>query len=205
MSVIDVVDRYISRIDRELEKERSCKSSTDLVRDVVGLFSADVPNIKHGLDRYRQRLWAPGMPVEAIDDLHDLRLLREKLLMYRDRIAEGDPSPSSGQTPPAPISVNVNSSPTQTVSVNSSALSTSAVAVTVSQICDAVDADPGLSEEQKAELQELLVQAKGAAAKGDSSLFARIGSKVMEGVEKATPSLVVKVLEFLLGLATGGL
>ena len=205
MSATDAVDRYISRIDEELERGRVCKSSADLVRDVVGLFSADVPNIKHGLDRYRQCVWVPGMPADKVDDLHDLRLLREKLLMYRDRIAEGDPSPSTGQTPPAPVSININNSPTQAVSVSSSSFSTSAVTVTVSQICDAVDADPGLGEEQKAELQELLAKAKGAAAKGDSGLFARIGSKVMEGVEKATPSLVVKVLEFLLGLATGGL
>ncbi len=205
MSATDAVDRYISRIDEELERGRVCKSSADLVRDIVGLFSADVPNIKHGLDRYRQRVWVPGMPADKVDDLHDLRLLKEKLLMHRDRIDEGDPSPSSGQTPPTPVSISINSNPTQTVSVSSSSFSTSAITVTVSQVCDAVDADPGLSEEQKAELQELLVQAKGAAAKGDSGLFSRIGSKVMEGVEKATPGLVVKVLEFLLGLATGGL
>ena len=83
------------------------------------------------------------------------------------------------------------------------ATATASATVTISQAIDAVDADPGLREEQKAELQSLLTQAKGAVAKGDKGFFARIGSKIMEGVEQAAPALIAKVLEFLASQATG--
>lgn len=83
------------------------------------------------------------------------------------------------------------------------AQATASVQITISQAVEAVDADPGLSDRQKAELRELLAKAKGAAAKGDKGLFARIGSKIIEGVEQAAPSLIAKALEFLASQATG--
>lgn len=204
MSKVSFVEDYISQIDRALSRGSAGQSKPALVKEIVGVFASRIPDIKSGLDRYRQRIWSPGVPTPQIDDRRDLEVLRKKLELYREELIEAEGSrqaaPSTGQ-----VSVYVENSANQTTNASPSAHATSSASVTISQVSDAVDADPDLSEEQKAELQGLLAQAKGAAARGDSGLFARIGSKVMEGVEKAAPGLVVKVLEFLLGLATGGL
>lgn len=101
--------------------------------------------------------------------------------------------------PPATMTTNLQN----VGNAFSNATATANATVTISQVIDAVDADPGLSDEQKAELQSLLTQAKGAVAKGDKGLFAHIGSKIMEKVEQAAPALIVKVLEFLVSQATG--
>ncbi len=101
--------------------------------------------------------------------------------------------------PPATMTTNLQN----VGNASSSSTATANATVTISQAIEAVDADPALSDEQKAELQNLLIQAKGAVAKGDKGLFARIGSKIMEGVEKAAPELIVKVLWFLVSQAAG--
>ena len=204
MSKVSFVEDYISQIDGALSRGSAGQPKPALVKEIVGVFASRIPDIKSSLDRYRQRIWSSGMPTPQIDDRRDLEVLRKKLELYREELIEAEGSrqaaPSTGQ-----VSIYVENSANQTTNASPSAHATSSAAVTISQVSDAVDADPSLSEEQKAELQGLLAQAKGAAARGDSGLFARIGSKVMEGVEKATPGLVVKVIEFLLGLAAGGL
>ena len=182
-------DEYIARCDEAIKNADKLRPADfeHLSNEVCCAFNPVIPKIIY----YRGGLPGPYT-------VEDIKQLRGKIAVYRD---EKDHELEIAKLNAAARGATVILSDVG----NSRAEASAAARVTISQAFDAVDADPGLSEEQKAELQGLLAQAKGAAAKGDGGLFTRIGSKVMEGVEKATPGLVVKVLEFLLGLAMGGL
>ena len=182
-------DEYIARCDGAIKNADQLKPADfeRLSNEVCCAFNPVIPKISY----YRGGLPGPYT-------VEDIKQLRGKIAVYRDE--------KDHELEIAKLNAAARGATVILSDVGNSKAEASVVArVTISQAFDAVDADPDLSEEQKAELQGLLAQAKGAAAKGDGDLFARIGSKVMESVEKATPGLVVKVLEFLLGLAMGGL
>lgn len=202
MSRIAFVDGYISRIDEALSSQPGEQSKSELVKEIVGVFASRIPDIKSGLDRYQQRVWFSDISQPQIDNTRDLRVLCKKLELYREDLVEGKTGNREGDVA-GQVSVYVDNSATQTTTAKSSACAT--VSVTMSEAIEAVDADPKLTEEQKAELQMLLAQAKGAATKRDGGSFAGISSKIMSALATATPGLIVKLLEFLLGLATGGL
>lgn len=86
--------------------------------------------------------------------------------------------------------------------ITAKATSMATVSVSISQVFDLIDADSVLSEEAKATIQSLLADAKKEAVKKDCGAFAKIGAKIMEGVEKATPGVVSGVISFLASLAT---
>lgn len=203
MSKISFVDSYISQIDEALSGQLDNQAKTSLVKDIVGVFGQHISGIKSGLDCYRARIMYDGTLESQTDGTHDLKLLRDKLCLYREDLTEdeGDNQSSSSER----VSVYVDNSASQTVNTNSSSSSSSSVGITISQAIDAVESDPCLSEEQKAELQGLLTQAKGAAAKKDKGAFSRISSKIMDALAAATPGLIMKLLEFLIGQVAGWL
>lgn len=83
----------------------------------------------------------------------------------------------------------------------SSARATAESHVSIYQVFDLIDSDEDLSEEDKAALQSLLTEAKKEAVGKDSGAFARIGAKVMEGIENATPGVVSGAISYLASLA----
>ena len=96
------------------------------------------------------------------------------------------------------MSVESGSSRTTVTQVSKSVSeSSSSVHMSISQVFESVERDSGLTDEEKAELQSLLVEAKKTAASKDSGAFAKIGAKIMEGVEKATPGVVSGVFTSL--------
>lgn len=189
-----LIDEYIERGERFLSGGEDI-SAKSLVKLFCGAIADDVPTYKQGLAFYRGTI--NGMPAYTdADARRDVAILVAKMRALRDRRNhELDVAKLNAAAKGATIILSDVG--------NSRAEASAAASVTISQASAAVDAEPGLTDEQKAELQELLAQAKGAAARGDSGLFSHIGSKLMEGVEKATPNLVVKMLEFLLSLAIG--
>lgn len=193
---MSMYDEYIARGERFLKGEGG-DGALELVELFCGVLANDVENYKAGLRRYRMRI--NGSPAYTEGDArHDVEILIGKMKgvqemrSHEERVAELN----AAQRGATVVIQDVGNA-------TSSSTATAASTVTISQAIDAVDADPELSVEQKIELQSLLVQAKGAAAKGDKGLFARMGSKIMEGVEKAAPPLIVKVLEFLVSQAVG--
>lgn len=87
-------------------------------------------------------------------------------------------------------------------SVTAQATSSSFAQVSMSQVIDMIEGDDGISEEAKADLQSLLAHAKKEAVKKDSGAFARIGAKVLEGVENATPGVVSGAIGILASMAS---
>ena len=188
------LDEYIARGERFLSGEGD-DDAKDLVRLLCAAIASQDPTYKHGLSLYRGTV--NGYPRYTDDDARkDVERIVAKMKVLRDE-KEHDLEVARLNAAAAGVSVAVDNSNSNVATATASAT------VTISQAIDAVDADPGLREEQKAELQSLLTQAKGAVAKGDKGFFARIGSKIMEGVEQAAPALIAKVLEFLASQATG--
>lgn len=188
---MSTVDEFIARCDEVIAhpEDFDQRMLADLSKEICASFNHVIPHIS----RFRGMHINGEVPPYTAQDI---RKLRGKLAVYRD---EMDHKLEIARLNAAAAGVNVsvdNSS-------SSVATATANATITISQAIDAVDSDPGLSDEQKAELQSLLTQAKGAVAKGDKGLFARIGSKIMEGVEQAAPALIMKVLEFLVSQATG--
>lgn len=92
---------------------------------------------------------------------------------------------------------------TQTVqnSAESNSSASSNANASINAVFDLIDSDEGLSDEEKAKLQSLLIDAKKEAKKKDSGAFAEIGAKALEGVKNATPQVVSGVLSFLASAA----
>lgn len=188
---MSTVDDFIARCDEIISRPKDLdqRMLADLSSEICASFNHVIPNIS----RYRGMHIDGKVPPYTVNDI---RKLRGKLAVYRDE-RNHELEVAKLNAAAAGVNVSVDNSSSSVATANATAT------VTVAQAIDAVDADPALSDEQKAELQNLLTQAKGAVAKGDKGLFARIGSKIMEGVEKAAPALIVKVLGFLVSQAAG--
>lgn len=182
MSRVGTVDRYVSRIDEEISGGRASGSAAVLVRDIVGLFSEDIPGIKRGLDRYRQRIWVSGMPGPEIDDLHDLKLLKEKLLMFRDElIGDAPDTPSSGGGT-GPLNIYLDNSATQTVSADSHATASANATVTISQAIDALESC-SLSPEELSEMKAAIAELETAKGKAPETVCEK-ASKLLDLAKK---------------------
>ncbi|WP_417046244.1 hypothetical protein [Enorma massiliensis] len=184
MSKVDAVDKYVSRIDEEISDGKASGSAAVLVRDIVGLFSDDIPGIKRGLDRYRQRIWVSGMPGPEIDNLHDLQLLREKLLMFRGELigdAPGTPSSGGGT---GPLNIYLDNSATQTVSADSHATATATTAVTVTQTIEALESC-SLSPEELSEMKAAIAELEAAKGKAPETICEK-ASKLLDLAKKGT-------------------
>ena len=190
---MSAVDDYIARCDLAIAHATDLEPAyfEQLSREICSAFNLAIPNISS----YREGADGPY----SVDDI---KMLRWKLSVYRDE-SEHELTIAKLNAAARGATVVIKNVGNNSSIAHADSTATANAAVTISQAIDAVDADPGLSEEQKAELQNLLAQAKGAVAKGDKGLFARIGSKIMEGVEQAAPALIAKVLEFLASQATG--
>lgn len=190
---MSVVDDYIARCDLAIAHATDLEPAyfEQLSREICSAFNPAIPNISN----YREDPTGPY----SVDDI---KMLRGRLSVYRDE-REHELTIAKLNAAARGATVVIKNVGNNSSVAHAGSAATATATTTISQAIDAVDADPGLSEEQKAELQSLLTQAKGAVAKDDKGLFARIGSKVMEGVEQATPALIAKVLEFLASQATG--
>lgn len=182
MSRVGTVDRYVSRIDEEISGGKASGSAAVLVRDIVGLFSEDIPGIKRGLDRYRQRVWASGMPSPEIDDLHDLELLKKKLLMFRDELigSAADTHPSGGGA--GQLNIYLDNSATQTVSADSHAAATANATVTVTQTIEALESC-SLSPEEFSEMKAAIADLEAAKGKAPETLCEK-ASKLLDLAKK---------------------
>ncbi|MBM6784445.1 hypothetical protein H6A08_08785 [Enorma massiliensis] len=190
------LDECIARGERFLAGEGD-DGAKALVNLLCGAIASLDPSYKKGLARYRATVNG-YLPYTDGDARRDVEILVSKMKVLRDEKAH---EMAIAKLNAAAKGATIIIQDVGNASSNSTA--TANATVTISQAIEAVDADPALSDEQKAELQNLLIQAKGAVAKGDKGLFARIGSKIMEGVEKAAPELIVKVLGFLVSQAAG--
>lgn len=190
---MSTVDEFIARCDEVIARPEDFdqRMLADLSKEICASFNHVIPHIS----RYRGMHINGEVPPYTAQDI---RKLRGKLAVYRDE-KEHELEVARLNAAAAGVNVAVDNSSSNVATATANAT----VTVTVSQAIEAVDADPVLSDEQKAEVQNLLTQAKGAVAKGDKGLFARIGSKILEGVEQAAPALIVKVLDFLVFQATG--
>lgn len=193
---MSVYDEYIERGERFLRKEGG-DGARELVELFCGVLANDVENYKASLRRFRMTI--NGSPAYTDGDArHDVEILIGKMKSVQERRAHEErvAELNAAQRGATVVIQDVGNA-------TSSSTATAASTMTISQAIEAVDADSVLSDEQKAELQNLLTQVKVSVAKGDKGLFARIGSKIMECVERAEPALIVKVLEFLVSQATG--
>lgn len=85
--------------------------------------------------------------------------------------------------------------------VTAKATSTAVASVSVGQVVDLIERDGELTDDEKAALRSLLFEAKEEARKKSSGAFARIGAKIMEGVENAAPGVVSGAIGYLASLA----
>lgn len=178
------------------------KSMEDYLKETTErMIQEEVPRPRRGLSKYQSRCMAVGpggvfsSPGPTDDDIrNDVKTVIRRLGDWKERVM--DPLSNAGKPSIANTNVNINSNTASSES-NASASST----VSLSQVSKAVEDDRALSDEQKAEIQIMLAEAKSAAVKGDKGLFARTGSKILGAVEQAAPTLIVKVLEFLVSQA----
>lgn len=186
------VDDYIALCDEAISAIPP-KSPSELEAISDEIKCAFNPFIAH-ISNYR------GANPSSTYSVADIKKLRGKLAVYRD---EKRHELEIARLNAAQRGAIVNISDVG----NSSSISNSAASasnmVTISQAIEAVENDPSLTDEQKAEIQMMLAEAKSAAARGDKGLFARAGSRILGTIEQAAPALIVKVLEFLVSQATG--
>lgn len=79
---MSLVDNYISQIDNTIDASDD-HAISNLVKEIVSVFSGSDPHIKTGLDRYRGGSISPGM-TNTCDDIGDLKKLRGKLLVLKE-------------------------------------------------------------------------------------------------------------------------
>lgn len=184
------LERRIDECEQFLRGYESCHNSNgaiSLAKELLGAFS-QIPGISTGLfydiyDPYSEEM-----------ALSDLRILLSKLRFYRDEKEQ--------QLELARLNAAQRGATIMLKDVgNSSSTSVSQASVSYSQVTEAVDADVNLTETEKAELLELLAQAKKATVRKDNGAFAGISSKIMAALATATPGLIVKLLEYLISLA----
>lgn len=186
------VDDYIALCDEAISAVPH-RSSIELKALSDEIKCAFNPFIAH-ISNYR------GANPSSTYSVADIKKLRGKLAVYRD---ERQHELEIARLNAAQRGAIVNISDVGNSSSISNSAASASNTVTISQAIEAVENDPSLTDEQKAEIQMMLAEAKSAAAKGDKGLFARAGSRILGTIEQAAPALIVKVLEFLVSQAIG--
>lgn len=174
---MDQLSEMISRCSHVLENPDDKEARKLLVSDYV--IAYEMPIAKH-----------TGIPIglrradpETVED-STIAMMRTSLRAYKEHL-DHESELARASSP----------------NVTAQATSTAIASASISQVFDLIDEDGGLTDEEKAELQSLLTEAKKEAVGNDSGAFARIGAKIMEGVENATPGVVSGVIGYLASLA----
>lgn len=193
----DAIERGLGLLDGASAKDmRSYLDDT-----TERMIQEGVPKPRRMLNKYQSRLMAfgpsgvvssPGPTDEDIRD--DVETVVQRLREWKGRLL--DPMSIAGRNRVENNNVNINQN---VVSADSSA--SSASSSSVNAVFDLIDSDERLREDEKTELQSLLIGAKKEARKKDSGAFAEIGAKALEGVKNATPQVVSGVLSFLASAA----
>lgn len=177
---MSIIDSYIDRLE-QAENGSSEEDKSELVKEVVSVFSDRIPTIKSGLDRYKARVVAIGpncrpSPLTCDDD-GDIRKLIGKLKMYR----ESQCSQRADEGNRGNVYVTQNANPYMSQSQSA------ALAVSISQVLDAVETDD-FSEEEQQELKAMLLDAE--CNKGNEPKLREIGKKIADfAFDKAVSSL----------------
>lgn len=199
-----MIDDCIERCEeymKQVEEHGNYFGGVKLVDEVYGAM-ADIPDIKKGLRKFKMRIYTGNCSDDRYSDVdasNDVRILYGKLKHYRD---EKEHELEIAKLNAAGRGANVVIKDIGNSSATAISKSTSTTVVSLSQIIDLIDSDDFLTDEKKAELQSMIANAKKEATKKDSSAFARIGAKVIEGLENATPAVVSGALGFLYSLAS---
>ena len=197
MEYADYIASWIRKIDKRLSGPADHGEDEALVESIVSVFS-DIDGIKRGLDTYRGRVYIGGMSSDDYTDYRgDLEKLKGKLEWHMVR--EGMQRAASSPSESAP-SVRVEVNPTVSASSSSNA-DAAATSNSVTNVLWSIEADAKLSEDEKEMLKALLAEVEDEARRGESGAFARIGAKVLKGIENATPGVVAKTIGYLASVA----
>ncbi len=197
MEYADYIASWIRKIDKRLSGPADHGEDEALVESVVSVFS-DIDGIKRGLDTYRGRVYIGGMSSDDYTDYRgDLEKLKGKLEWHMVR--EGMQRAASSPSEAAP-SVKVEVNPTVSASSSSNA-DAAATSNSVTNVLGSIEADAKLSEDEKKMLGALLAEVEDEAKQGGSGAFARIGARVLKGIENATPGVVAKTIGYLASVA----
>ena len=165
-----------------------------------------VPHPKRRLHVYQTRFMAlvPNgfyrSPGPTNDEMRsDVKMIIQRLEDWERRVS--DPLSIAGRHRIENENVNINNN-VLNVENSSSSSSESSASVSINQVFDLIDSDASLTEEEKLELQSLLIDAKKKASEKNTGAFAEIGSKILEGVANATPTVVSGAINFLSSLAS---
>lgn len=171
------LDEMIDRCESVLANPSNKEARIRLVNDYVAAYEIPIA----------QRMKIPvslrGVDPEQVED-STISTMRTTLRAYKDHLDN-----------------EIELARAKASSITAQATSTAVASVSVNQVFDLIDADDSLSEEDKATIQSLLMEAKKNAVKEDSGAFAKIGARILEGIEKATPGVVSGALGWLASLA----
>lgn len=196
----DTVESWINKIDKRLSEKPDAEMDKKLAKDIVSVFSDEIEGIKRGLDRYRSRVYFGGSAPIDIDDRGDLAKLKGKLEIHLAKHVEQLPGDIRDDRGTASMpSIHFEANPQ--VNVTSHSVASISQEISLTTVHELIDSDGGLSDEEKAYLTSLLEEAEKEAAKKNSGAFSRIGAKIMEGVENATPGVVSGAIGYLASLA----
>lgn len=174
---MDQLSEMITRCSHVLENPDDKEARKLLVSDYV--IAYEMPIAKH-----------TGIPIglrradpETVED-STIAMMRTSLRAYKEHL-DHESELARASSP----------------NVTAQATSTAVVSVSVGQVVDLIERDGELTDDEKTALRSLLFEAKEEACKKSSGAFARIGAKIMEGIENATPGVVSGAIGYLASLA----
>ncbi|MEF2593293.1 MAG: hypothetical protein U0M51_01950 [Eggerthellaceae bacterium] len=174
---MDQLNEMITRCERVLANPSDKKALTCLVNDYVAAYEVNIAKYTGFLIGLRKR------DPESVDD-STISMMKASLRAYKEHLDhESELARASSSN------------------VTAQATSTAVASVSVGQVVDLIERDGELTDDEKAALRSLLFEAKEEARKKSSGAFARIGAKIMEGVENATPGVVSGAIGYLASLA----
>lgn len=174
---MDQLNEMITRCTRVLENPDDKEARKMLVNDYAAAY--EIPIAKYtGI-----RMGLRGAGAEKFED-STISMMKTSLRAYKEHL-DHERELARASSP----------------NVTAQATSTAVVSVSINQVFDLIDEDGGLTDEEKDELRSLLTKAKEEAVGNDSGAFAKIGAKIMEGIENATPGVVSGAIGYLASLA----
>lgn len=187
---METIDSYISRLELA-ERGLSSEDKSELIKEVISVFSDQIPGIRKGLDRSRQRITAISSsyspPPRTYDDIGDIRKLIGKLKVQRESMSKLNEDTQNRNT----ILITQTANPYMMQNQSTS------LSVSISEVLDAVREDD-YSEDDAKEIKALLLEAE--CNRGNESKLKEIGKKIADfAFDKAVSSLP-SLLSFLASL-----
>ena len=149
-----LIDEYIEKCNAP--DSLSYDEGKDLIREIVGTFIDEIPNIKTGLDMYRSRLYTSSVIYDVNGDLHKLKAKLRKL--------KEDKEAAAVAIPPAGPVFNI----TQTQSNDNVNHNSQTVTIELENVIDSIEeltSNGALLEEEKDILIGKLTALDNAAKK----------------------------------------